>query len=330
MQRLIWCVILAFAIALALGPVIIPWLKKMKFGQNINELGPATHKVKQGTPQMGGLIFIGAMALVPVLLHRPGTSWKYIPAAVVSILGFGAIGFVDDFIKIKKKRSLGLTPRQKIIPQLVLSFGLAVWAYFEVGTKLDVPFFGVQWDLGWLYIPFMMFVLVGVVNSANLLDGCDGLLAGCSMIDFITLALILITLFMGAQGEEADGLYNLTMVCGASAGALLGFLRYNSHPANVFMGDSGSFAIGGSIAAVALCSRMTLLLPVICFAMMSSSLSVIIQVTYFKATHGKRIFKMSPLQHHFELSGMPETHVVSMYYIVTAVLCLLALTGFAA
>lgn len=327
MQRLIWCVVLAFAISLALGPVVIPWLKKMKFGQNINELGPATHKVKQGTPQMGGIIFIGAMALVPVILHRPGTAWTYIPVAVISILGFGAIGFVDDFIKIKMKRSLGLTPRQKMIPQLVLSLSLAIWAYFEVGSSLTVPFVGAEWDLGWLFIPFMVFVLVGVVNSANLLDGCDGLLAGCSMIDFFTLSLILLTM---AQGVQEEGMYNLTLVCGACAGALLGFLRYNSHPANVFMGDSGSFAIGGAIAAVALCSRLTLLLPIICLAMMTSSLSVIIQVTYFKATHGKRIFRMSPLQHHFELSGMPETHVVSMYYIVTAVLCLIALTGFTA
>lgn len=327
MQRLIWCVVLAFAISLALGPVVIPWLKKMKFGQNINELGPATHKVKQGTPQMGGIIFIGAMALVPVILHRPGTAWTYIPVTVISILGFGAIGFVDDFIKIKMKRSLGLTPRQKMIPQLVLSLGLAIWAYFEVGSSLTVPFVGAEWDLGWLFIPFMVFVLVGVVNSANLLDGCDGLLAGCSMIDFFTLALILLTM---AQGVREEGMYNLTLVCGACAGALLGFLRYNSHPANVFMGDSGSFAIGGAIAAVAMCSRLTLLLPIICLGMMTSSLSVIIQVTYFKATHGKRIFKMSPLQHHFELSGMPETHVVSMYYIVTAVLCLIALTGFTA
>jgi len=330
MQRLIWCVLLAFAIALALGPVVIPWLKKMKFGQNINELGPATHKVKQGTPQMGGIIFMGAMALVPVILHRPGTSWTYIPVAIICILGFGAIGFVDDFIKIKMKRSLGLTPKQKMIPQLVLSVGLAVWAYFEVGSSLTVPFFGVEWDLGWLFIPFMVFVLVGTVNSANLLDGCDGLLAGCSMIDFITLALITLLMFQGATGAEADGYYNLTLVCGACAGALLGFLRYNSHPANVFMGDSGSFAIGGAIAAVVLCTRLTLLLPLIGICMMTSSLSVIIQVCYFKATHGKRIFKMSPLQHHFELSGMPETHVVSMYYIVTAIVCLVALTGFTA
>ncbi len=327
MQRLIWCVILAFAISLALGPVVIPWLKKMKFGQNINELGPATHKVKQGTPQMGGIIFMGAMALVPVILHKPGTGWTYIPVAVISILGFGAIGFVDDFIKIKMKRSLGLTPRQKMIPQLVLALGLSIWAYFNVGTALKVPFTEISWDLGWAFIPFMVFVLVGVVNSANLLDGCDGLLAGCSMIDFFTLALILIAMATGMQDE---GMYNLTLVCGACAGALLGFLRVNSHPANVFMGDSGSFAIGGAIAAVALCSGLTLLLPIICFAMMTSSLSVIMQVTYFKLTHGKRIFKMSPLQHHFELSGMPETHVVSMYYIVTAVLCLVALTGFTA
>ena len=330
MQRLIWTILIAFAVSLALGPVVIPWLKRMKAGSNEYELGPATHKVKQGTPIMGGLIFIGAMALVPLALHRPGTSWRFLPATVICTLGFGAIGFVDDFLKISKKRSLGLTPRQKMIPQIVLAVGLSVWAYRSVGTDLTVPFFGREWDLGWAYIPVMVFILVGVVNSANLLDGCDGLLAGCSLIDFAALALILMLIGQTQSGGDAEGTYNLVLVCGAGAGALLGFLRYNSHPASVFMGDSGSFAIGGAIAAVALCSRLSLLLPVICFAMMTSSLSDIIQVTYFKATHGKRVFKMAPLQHHFELSGMPETRVVNMYRTVTALLCLLALLGFTA
>lgn len=328
MQRLIWCAILAFAISLALGWVVIPWLKKMKFGQNIYELGPATHKAKQGTPQMGGIIFMGAMVLLPVVLHRPGTSWRYIPVAIICILGFGLIGFADDFLKIKMKRSLGLTPKQKLVPQIVLSIGLAIWAYFEIGTKLSIPFTGVEWDLGWLFIPFMVFVLVGVVNSANLLDGCDGLLAGCSMIDFITFSSIILLMCRATSGEEADGLYNLALLCSACAGSLLGFLQHNFHPANVFMGDSGSFAIGGAIAAVALCTRLTFLLPIVCFGMMTSSLSVIVQRVYFKITHGKRILKMSPLQHHFELSGMPETHVVIMYYIATIILCLVALTGY--
>ena len=186
-----------------------------------------------------------------------------------------------------------------------------------------------EWDLGWFYIPVMMFILVGTVNSANLLDGLDGLLGGCSLFDFVTMALICV-LMAGADPANSSNLINTAIFAGAMAGGLLGFLRFNACPASVFMGDVGSFFIGGALVGMCLVTRLSLLLPVIAFAMFVSSLSDIIQMAYFKITHGKRIFRMAPLHHHFELGGMPETRVVSMYYIGTVLLCLLALLGFTA
>ena len=334
MQRIIWAVILSFGIAMVLGPVFIPWLKKLKFGQTIYDLGPQSHKVKQGTPTMGGIIFAVPMILVPLILSVPAGRWPYLGMALVSTVGFGLVGFVDDYIKVSKKRSLGLTPMQKIVPQVVISAGLAVWAYLTpaIGSKLVVPFVNVEWDLGVLFIPVMMFILVGTVNSANLLDGVDGLLSGCSLIDFATMALICVAL-MGAGAVGNEGILNMAIFCGAAAGGVLGFLRFNTHPASVFMGDVGSFTIGGALVAVTMVTRMSLLLPIIALAMFVSSLSDIIQVGYFKYTKkktgtGKRVFRMAPLHHHFELGGMPETRIVCMYMTVTALLCLVALTMF--
>lgn len=331
MQRLILTIIAAFIMAIVFGPLVIPWLKRMKFGQTIYDLGPESHKKKQGIPTMGGIIF-AVPALIAALAFAQGDSrWDFMLMAVVSAVGFGLVGFVDDFIKVKLKRSLGLTPKQKLIPQFFIALGLSVWAYKHplIGSSLTVPFFGVEWELGWAYIPVMVFILVGTVNSANLLDGLDGLLGGCSLFDFITMALICM-LLAGANPANEENLVNTAIFSGAMAGALLGFLRFNAYPASVFMGDVGSFFIGGALVGICLVTRLSLILPVIAFAMFVSSLSDIIQVTYFKATHGKRIFRMAPLHHHFELGGMPETRVVSMYYIVTALLCLLALLAFTA
>ncbi len=336
MQRLIWTIIAAFAMTIVFGPIMIPWLKKLKFGQTIYDLGPESHKKKQGTPTMGGIIF-AVPALIAALVFAHGdTRWEYTLMIAVSALGFGAIGFVDDFIKVKLKRSLGLTPMQKVVPQLALSLGLAIWAYStqSIGSSWTVPFFNVEWNLGWLYIPVMVFVMVGTVNSANLLDGLDGLLAGCSMIDFITMMLICLAM-SAANGANSSNLLNTAIFAGAMAGALMCFLRFNGHPARVFMGDVGSFFIGGALVGMTTVTRLTLLLPIIALAMMISSISDIIQVGYFKYTKkktgtGKRVFKMAPLHHHFELSGMPETRVVTMYYLATAALCLLSLLGFVA
>ena len=330
MQRLIWTIIAAFSMAIVLGPIVIPWLKKMHFGKQIYELGPQTHKKKQGTPQMGGIIFAVPALIAGIAFSYKTGKWDFLLIVLVSALGFGLIGFVDDFIKVVRHRAEGLTPKQKMLPQAVLAVGLAFWAYFHpaIGSGLTVPFFNVEWNLGWFYIPVMVFVLVGTVNSANLLDGLDGLLGGCSLFDFVTMALICAAM-AAANPDQADNLLNVAIFAGAMAGGLLGFLRYNSHPARVFMGDVGSFFIGGALVGMALVTRLSLILPIIALAMVASSVSDLIQFAYFRATHGKRFFRMAPLHHHFELGGMPETSIVSMYYIVTVVLCLLVLLSYA-
>ena len=335
MQRLIWTILASFAITMVIAPFIITWLKKLKFGQTIYELGPQSHQKKQGTATMGGIIFAIAAPVAALAFSYKDSRFDFLLIALVCALGFGAVGFVDDFIKVKLKRSLGLTPMQKIIPQLALSVIVAFWAYFhpEIGPSLTVPFVNVEWNLGWFYIPVMIFVLVGTVNSANLLDGMDGLLGGCSLFDFATMALICLALAAGA--EDPSNLLNVTIFAGAMVGALMGFLRFNSNPARVFMGDVGSFFIGGALVGICVVTRLSLLLPIIALAMMMSSISDIIQISYFKYTRkktgtGKRIFRMAPMHYHFELGGMPETQVVAMYYIVTVVLCLVALLGFVA
>ena len=330
MQRLIWTVIAAFAMAIVLGPIVIPWLKKLKLGKVMYELGP-DHAAKAGTPQMGGIIFALPALIAAVAFSYKDGGWDFLLIALVSALGFGLIGFLDDFLKVRKHSSEGLTPKQKLAPQIVLSSGLAVWACLhpQIGSKLVVPFFNVEWNLGWLYIPVMVFILVGTVNSANLLDGLDGLLGGCSLFDFATMALICVAM-AAASPAKAGSLLNVAIFAGAMSGALIGFLRYNAHPARVFMGDVGSFFIGGALVGMTLVTRLSLLLPVIALAMLMSSVSDLIQFAYFRATHGKRFFKMAPLHHHFEKCGMPETSIVAMYYIVTVILCLLALLGFVA
>lgn len=332
MQRLIWTILVSFIMATVLGPIVIPWLKRMKFGQTIYDLGPESHKKKQGVPTMGGIIFfIAAFVCTLIFSIKSGANIALLVMALLPMVGFGAVGFVDDFIKVKLKRSLGLTPKQKLIPQIVIAIALSVWAYLtpEIGSKLIVPFVNWEWDLGIIYIPVMVFILVGTVNSANLLDGLDGLCAGCSLFDFITMMLICL-LMASTGGAMSNDYMNMAIFAAAMSGALLGFLRFNSHPAGVFMGDVGSFTIGGALMGLMLVTRLSLLLPIIALAMMMSSVSDLIQFAYFRATHGKRFFKMAPLHHHFELSGMPETRVVSMYYIVTVCLCLVALLGFVA
>ena len=329
MQRVIWTTLTAFVLAIALGPVVIPWLKRMKFGKEIYALGPQSHQKKQGTPQMGGIIF-AVPALVAALAFSYGDArWHFLLIALVSTVGFGAIGFVDDWIKIRLHRSEGLTPKQKLLPQILLSVGLACWAYFDpkIGSSLTVPFIHAEWQLGWVYIPVMVFVLVGTVNSANLLDGLDGLLGGCALYDFAAMSVICAILAAG-DPEQSEDLLNVAVLGGAMTGGLMGFLQYNAHPARVFMGDVGSFFIGGALVGMALVTRLSLLLPVIALAMVMSSVSDLIQFAYFRATHGKRFFRMAPLHHHFELGGMPETRIVAMYHICTAALCLLALLGF--
>ncbi len=333
MQRLIWTVLVAFAAALALGPVCIAWIKRMKLSQTEYDLGPDSHKVKTGTPTMGGVIFAPALLVTPFLFFRYGAFNAPVIMAILSCLGFGLIGFLDDYIKVSRHRSLGLTPMQKIVPQFVISVGLSLWAYFtpEIGSGMTIPFTRQTVDVGIFYIPIMIFVLVGTVNSANLLDGVDGLLSSCSAVDFAFFAVVLLTL--AASGD--DTYLNLALLAGAGAGGLIGYLRYNHHPAQVFMGDTGSFLIGGLVAGLAMSARLSLLLPIVALAMFVSSLSDIIQIGYFKYTkrkygQGRRVFRMAPLHHHFELGGMSENRIVAMYAAVTLALCLLALIPYIA
>ncbi len=329
MTRALLTAVTSFAIAAALAPFTIPWLRKMKFGQTIYDLGPDSHKAKQGTPTMGGILFAIPMLIVPLVAAYGEARWGKVLVVTLSTLLFGAVGFADDFIKVHKKRSLGLTPMQKILPQVAIALGFAIWAYFSgIGSAWKVPFTDISWDLGWFFIPATVFVMVGIVNSANLLDGLDGLLGSCSAVNFATFSVISMLAAAKLEGVSVADEMNLAVFSASAFGAMLGFLLYNSHPAKVFMGDIGAFAVGGAVAGYALVTGLTLYIPILCLAMLVSSLSDIIQIGYFKLTHGKRVFRMAPLHHHFELSGMKETKIVAMYAISTIVLSLLCLCAF--
>lgn len=312
--------LVSFAIAAGLGKVCIPWLHKLKFGQTILEDGPSWHQKKQGTPTMGGIMFIAATAaafllalLVGGLLKVPGLfdipyDTVRLIAGLVLALGCGGIGFLDDYIKVVKKRNMGLTALQKMLLQLMLSAAYAIVLYIYGGGRFHIPFFGeVNWGI-W-FIPFCVFVVVAVSNATNLTDGVDGL---CGTTAFVaTLAFLLLA-----------GLANLFGQClfaVSLAGALAGFLVWNLHPAKVFMGDTGSLFIGGALTALAFGIEQPFLLVPVGILYIAENLSVILQVGYFKLTHGKRLFKMSPLHHHFELCGWSENKIVTVFTLVTAV-----------
>ena len=322
MQRMIIALALAYVLGAILGKLLLPVLHKLKFGQNIYELAPEAHKKKQGTPTMGGLTFAGAGILAALVMNDYSVplTQNMTLAVVLMALGNMCIGFADDMTKIRSGKNGGLTPKQKMAAQTVLALAFSVYCYFHplVGSVIKVPFLGVQWDLGILYIPLMMFIIVGTTNSANLLDGLDGLLCSVSIADFATLAVI-----AGAAGLTGD----LGVCCSALCGGCMGFWLYNIYPAKMFMGDTGSMFIGGAVVAAAMLLRQPLILVLIAFWMLMSSLSVMIQVTYFKKTGGKRIFKMSPIHHHFELCGMHEVRILAMYLTTTVVLCLITLLG---
>ena len=322
MQRMMLSVVLAFLVGALLGKLLLPVLYKLKFGQNIYELAPEAHKKKQGTPIMGGLTFAGAAILVSLLMNDYSVplTQNMTLAVILMALGNMCIGFADDMTKIRGGKNAGLTARQKMFFQTILALAFSTYCYFHpmVGSAIKIPFLKAELDLGILYIPLMMFVIVGTTNSANLLDGLDGLCTGVSMLDFAAMAVI-----AAAAGLGGD----LGVICCAMVGGLMGFWLYNVCPAKMFMGDTGSMFIGGAVVAAAMLLRQPLILVLIAFWMLMSSLSVIIQVTYFKRTGGKRIFKMSPIHHHFELCGMSEFQIVAMYMTTTLALCLIALMG---
>lgn len=305
-----YALIIAFIACVVLGAFVIP--KLHNFGQNVRDDGPKSHLKKQGTPSMGGIFMIGAFAIATLFFVKDN------PDAIVVLLitvGYGLVGFLDDYIKVVKKRSLGLRAWQKVVFQLIVTILFAIYLLKmnDFGTEIYVPFTkGFYINLGWLYVPFLFFVMVGTVNSVNLTDGLDGLASGVTV--------LVVTYFVFIAYAVNKG---LIPVCGAAIGALLGFLVFNSYPAKVFMGDTGSLALGGFVASVAILTKMPIMLVIVGFVYVCESLSVMIQVGYFKLTGGKRIFKMAPIHHHFELSGLQGIKVVELFTIATAVLCLL-------
>ena len=312
----ILAVIIAFVISAILCPIVIPFLHKLKFGQQVRDDGPQAHLKKQGTPTMGGLVILSSIIITSLLYLKDYP--KIIPVLFVTA-GFGVIGFLDDYIKIVMKRSEGLNPGQKLAGQIIIT---GIFAYYiitsdEIGTQMLIPFTGQYLVMPvWLFVPALFFIVLGTDNGVNFTDGLDGL---CTSVTILVATFFTIV----AIGENSG----ISPITGAVVGSLLGFLLFNVYPARVFMGDTGSLALGGFVASSAFMMKMPLFIAVVGLIYLVEVLSVIIQVTYFKKTGGKRIFKMAPIHHHFELCGWSETRVVAVFSIITAILCLVAYLG---
>jgi len=293
----------AAVVTIILGTLGIPLLKKLKARQSVREEGPKSHRIKSGTPTMGGIFMLSA-SLIVVIFNKmidPSVLWL-----LFLTLGHGILGFLDDFIKAEKKRNLGLTAKQKMLGQLILA-GLFCWGVvdtLQLPFSIAIPFVQSDISIGWFYYPFVVLVIVGTSNAVNLTDGLDGLASGCCVIAFSAYAI-----YCYMTGFNDLGYFIITL-----AGTCVGFLFFNYHPAKVFMGDTGSLALGGAIAGIAVITRTELLLVFLGLIFVLEALSVIIQVASFQLT-GKRVFKMSPLHHHFELSGWSEVHVVWAFWI---------------
>lgn len=316
-SKIVYSVLVAFFFSIIGGPILIPILHKLKFGQSIREEGPESHQKKAGTATMGGIIFIiSSMVSMIILVRKPSDEAMF---ALYAFLAFGFIGFIDDFLKIVNKRNLGLRAYQKMLLLLIVSYGFGYYAANNpaIGTSIILPFTGKSFNLGYYYIPFIIVYFTATTNAVNLTDGLDGLAT--------SITILVMTFFVIISYNM--GYYTLSVFCSVIAGSLLGFLRYNAFPAQVFMGDTGSLALGGAVAAVAMILKLPLLIIIVGGIYVMETLSVIIQVAYFKLT-GKRIFKMSPLHHHFELSGWHETKVVSVFSIITVILCMVAFLSF--
>lgn len=306
---------LGFLISSLIAPLVIPMLHKLKFGQNIRKDGPKTHQKKAGTPTMGGIIFIfSALICMIILVGKPSDEAM---VALYAFMAYGFVGFLDDILKIIHKDNLGLRAWQKMVLLLVVSGALSIYAYLKVGTNIYIPFLNRELSMTFFYIPFMLFYFAGVTNAVNLTDGLDGLATSVTILVIVFFAIV----------SYGMGHNTLAIFCLILSGALLGFLRYNAFPARVFMGDTGSLALGGAVATVAMLLKFQLLLVIVGGIYVIETLSVIIQVTSFKLT-GKRVFKMSPIHHHFEQLGWAETKIVSVFSIVTLLLCLVAFLSF--
>lgn len=308
-------VIISFVISAGLGPVVIPFLRRLKVGQTERkEL--ESHQKKAGTPTMGGLMILAS--IIVTCLFYIQDSPKIVPILFLTI-AFGLVGFLDDFLKVVLKRTDGLFAWQKMLLQIVITavFAVYMWKYSDVSLAMLIPFSGGRyWDIGWVAIPVLFVAVIGTVNGTNLTDGVDGLASSVTV--------MVATFFTVVAVGMESGIEPITC---AVAGALLGFLLFNVYPASVFMGDTGSLALGGFVAGTAYMLQMPIFILIVGLIYLVEVLSVIIQVTYFKRTGGKRVFRMTPIHHHFELGGWSETRVVAVFSIITAVLCLIALLG---
>ena len=336
-MRIILAFIASAGIVMLIAPFFIPMLRRLKYGQVEREEGPHAHSAKEGTPSMGGVMFILSITAASLVFSIWNIALRYTLPSVIIMVGFGLVGFLDDFIKARKKRNLGLKAYQKIIAQFLLAAAVAVFAYKFVGSEIWFASINAKVDIGWGYIPLVMFMVIAIVNSANLTDGLDGLASGVTLIYSIAMGVIFLYLAKAfGQGfanepimtAEADGMNSMAVFAFAVAGGCMGFLSKNSYPAKVFMGDTGSMALGGAMCAMVIYSRHLFLYLLMGCCIVASAVSVVLQVGSFKLRHGKRIFKMAPLHHHFELLGHPETKIVTGYMIVTAIACLVALMLF--
>lgn len=304
---ILYTMLMSFLIAVLLSPIFIPFLRRLKFGQSIRDEGPKSHQKKSGTPTMGGImIILAAVAATLAMTAKFTTISSETYLLLFVLLSYGLLGFLDDFIKVVMKRNLGLTSKQKLIGQLIIAvvfYFVLIQSGFE--TTLSIPGTGYSVELGWFYFVLLVFMLVGGSNAVNLTDGLDGLLAGTAAVAFGAYAILA---WNSSQYETA--VFSVAIV-----GAVLGFLVFNAHPAKVFMGDTGSLALGGAISAIAIMTKLEILLVIIGGVFVLETLSVIIQVISFKTT-GKRVFKMSPLHHHYELSGWSEWRVVVTFWLV--------------
>ncbi len=317
-----------FILTLICGKLFIPILHRLKFGQQVRSDGPSAHLKKQGTPTMGGIIFLIPIAIFSFVFSKGSIDFTLV--CVLITLGYALIGFIDDYIKVVKKRSLGLKAYQKIIGQFGLAIIFSIYAYNSplIGSEIYIPFMKNSVDIGIWYIPLIVIALIAVVNSANLTDGVDGLLSSVSLVSTCSIgAIIFLVVYTGVAQDSAYQIVNyknLLTFCGILMGGLMGFLIYNSNPAKVFMGDCGSMGIGGAVAVICILMKMPFLLIIVGGIYLIESVSDILQVISYKTTK-KRIFKMAPIHHHFELCGMSETQVVTMFTIVQGLFSLLAL-----
>ena len=307
-------VLISFGISAILGPVVIPFLKKLKMGQTERVEGVQSHLKKAGTPTMGGVMFLVSTVITALFYVKDYP--KIIPVLFLT-LGFGLIGFLDDYLKVVLRRSDGLLAWQKLLLQVVVTgiFTFYILNYTDISLTMRIPFWsGHYLDLGWLAVPLLFFAVIGTVNGVNFTDGVDGLASSVTLIVAVFFTVVSIGLKSGIE----------PFTC-AVVGGLMGFLLYNVYPAKVFMGDTGSLALGGFVAGCAYMMQMPLFILIVGLIYLVEVLSVMIQVTYFKATHGKRIFRMTPIHHHFELGGWSETRVVAVFSIITAILCMIGL-----